>query len=223
MIRTLATGAVLIVLGFVLAALGVHQLGVVRAARKWPAARQPRVGRTMAGSEVAVGILIAAAGAVLLTTILQGEILVRVAAGASAGLVVLVGGLLVAAKVADRVELNALIRSPSPLYRTTAPGPGGFHQTATAAPAPASPVPPEPERREPGADPAVPPGASPGWVLTDADGAWYLCVAVEHGARLVSLPEFRLVAPVSGRRLSVAGTVELSVWPLAPQDAEVAP
>jgi len=218
MIRSLATAGALIVLGIVLAGLGVHQLGAVRAARKWPSARQPRIGRGIAGFEAAVGIVIVAVGCVLLTTLLPGGTLLHVGVGAGVGIAVLVVGMLVAAKVADRVELNALIRSPSPLYRTTAPRPGGHPQTATTPTPTASAGTPEIHHRHPDntarPDPAVPPGAQPGWVLTDADGGWYLCVAGEAGPRLVQLPDFRLAAPDASRRLTVAGAVELSVWPL---------
>lgn len=218
MIRTLVTGAALVVLGVVVAGLGIHQLGSVRAARKWPSARQPRVGRGVATFEILIGIAVTGTGGVLLTTLLDAAPLLRLGVAAGVAVLVLVVGMLVAAKVADRVELNALIRSPSPLYRTTAPGPGAPQQTATRATGPVNASPSQRDPREvdntAGPDPAVPPGAQPGWVLTDDAGTWYLCVTTERGARLVQLPDFRLAPPEPGRRLELAGTVELSVWPL---------
>lgn len=210
MIRTAATGALLIVLGVVLAGLGVHQLGAVRAARKWPSARQPRIGRGLAGTEVAAGIVAAAGGAVALATLVPLTGLWRVGIEVAAALFVLILGMVIAAKVADRVELNALIRSPSPLYRTTAPRPGGHHQIATSQPAKTTPRMQESDR----VDPSVPAAAQPGWVFTDPAGSWYLCVSVGAGRRLVRLPDFGLVEPDPARQVSVAGTVELSVWPL---------
>lgn len=215
MIRTLATGAVLVVLGVVLTGLGVHQLGVVRAARKWPSAPQPRIGRGLSAVEVAGGLAAIAGGAVVLATRLPFGGVAELGACAGAAVFVLVLGMIIAAKVADRVELNALIRSPSPLYRTTAPRPGGPHQTATFPSAKTSPPGQETDARTGDADdPVVPDGVQPGWVLTDPDGGWYLCVITTTGRRLVRLPDFRLEPPGAVGSLGVAGTVELSVWPL---------
>lgn len=236
MIRTVASGVALIVLGIVVAGLGVHQLGMVRAARKWPAARPPRVGRGVAGIEVMVGIAVTATGGVLLTTLLRVGAAVHFGIDAGVVVAVLVLGMLVSAKLTDRVELNALIRSPSPLYRTAAPGSGGHPQTATTGQRTASPPVPRSEPREsdgspPGqqaagvvtvgdpADPAVPARAEPGWVFTDPAGTWYLCVATDRGHRLVELPGFRLTTPAPQRELRLAGTVELSVWPLTGPEA----
>ena len=55
-------------------------------------------------------------------------------------------------------------------------------------------------------------------MLTDQGGSFYLCVTSTAGSRIVGLPDFRLVPPDPARHLTVAGTVELSVWPL-PTDA----
>ncbi|MGA8114979.1 MAG: hypothetical protein WCA46_15035 [Actinocatenispora sp.] len=220
MVETLATGVLLIVLGVVLAGLGVHQLGVVRAARKWPLARQPRVGRGLAGLQLAVGILASTGGGVVLATLLRLSVGVRLGVAAGTGLAILLLGMLLAAKLVDRVELNALIRSPSPLYRTTAPGPGGQYQTATDPSRSTSPPPAAPGGAD-AADRAVPSGAQPGWIFTDHAGSWYLCVTTGNGHRLVQLPDFRLVTAEAGQRLTVAGTVELTVWPLAGADDAV--
>ena len=55
-----------------------------------------------------------------------------------------------------------------------------------------------------------------GWVYRDPGGGWYLAVATEGGQRLVRLTDFTLV-PVgtAGTPLSLAGSVEISVWPVA--------
>lgn len=215
MVRTLATGALLVVLGVVLTGLGVHQLGVVRAARKWPSAPRPRIGRGLAAVELAAGLVAIAGAAVVLATMLPLTGFAAVAACVGAAVIVLVLGMIIAAKVADRVELNALIRSPSPLYRTTAPRPGGPHQTATFPSAKTSP----PMHESDSPDPAVPADVQPGWVLTDPAGGWYLCVTIATGRRLVRLPDFRLEPAGATGQLSVAGTVELSVWPLDAADS----
>ncbi|WP_207127230.1 hypothetical protein [Actinocatenispora comari] len=165
--------------------------------------------------ELAAGLVAIAGGAVVLATMLPITGFAEVAACTGAAVIVLVLGMIIAAKVADRVELNALIRSPSPLYRTTAPRPGGPHQTATIPPAKTSPPMHESDRP----DPAVPADVQPGWVLTDPAGGWYLCVITATGRRLVRLPDFRLEPAGASGQLSVAGTVELSVWPLDAADS----
>jgi hypothetical protein len=206
MAQTVGTAALLVVIGLVLAGLGVHQLGVVRAALKWPTVDRPRVGRTVATFEMVAGVALAAAGAVVGSTALPVGTLPHLAIGAGLAVVVIVFGLVIAVKATDRVELNALIRTPSPLYRAAAPGSGGHHQSATSGMSGTTP---------PGTvDSAVPPGARPGWVYQDAAGDWYLTVAVGPGFRLVRLPDFALVSPDPARQLTAAGTVELSVWPL---------
>lgn len=206
MAQTLGTATLLVAIGVILAALGAHQVGVVRAALKWPTVDRPRVGRTIAASEMVVGVLLVAAGAVVASTAAPVTSVVHLAGGAGLAVAVLVFGLLIAAKATDRVELNTLIRTPSPLYRAAAPGSGGHHQSATPGISGTSP---------PGTvDSTVPPGAQPGWVYQDAAGDWYLTVAVGPGFRLVRLPDFALVPPDPGRQLTAAGTVELTVWPL---------
>lgn len=206
MTQTLGTAALLVVIGLVLAGLGVHQLGVVRAALKWPTVDRPRVGRAVATFEMVAGVLLVAAGAVVGSTTLPLGTLPHLAVGAGLAVVVIVFGLLIAAKATDRVELNTLIRTPSPLYRAAAPGSGGHHQSATPGISGTTP---------PGSvDSTVPPGAQAGWVYQDAAGDWYLTVAVGPGFRLVRLPDFALVPPDPARQLTAAGTVELTVWPL---------
>lgn len=206
MAQTLGTAALLVVIGLVLAGLGVHQLGVVRAALKWPTLDRPRVGRTVATFEMVAGVLLVAAGAVVGSTRIPVETLPHLAIGVGLAVVVVVFGLLIAAKATDRVELNALIRTPSPLYRAAAPGSGVPHQSATPGISGTTP---------PGTvDSTVPPGAQAGWVYQDTAGDWYLTVAVGPGFRLVRLPDFELAPPDPGRQLTVAGTVELTVWPL---------
>lgn len=206
MAQTLGTAALLVVIGLVLAGLGVHQLGVVRAALKWPTVDRPRVGRTVATFEMVAGVLLVAVGAVVGSTTIPVGTLPHLAIGAGLAVVVVVFGVLIAAKATDRVELNALIRTPSPLYRAAAPGSGAQHQSATSGTSGTTP---------PGSvDSTVPPGARAGWVYQDTAGDWYLTVAVGPGFRLVRLPDFALVPPDPARQLTAAGTVELTVWPL---------
>jgi len=64
-------------------------------------------------------------------------------------------------------------------------------------------------------DRSVPAEGQPGWVYQDTAGDWYLSVATGTGSRLVRLTDFTLV-PVgtAGTPLELAGSVEISVWPV---------
>ena len=64
-------------------------------------------------------------------------------------------------------------------------------------------------------EPALPSDSRSGWVYRDPAGEWYLAVAAEGGQRLVRLTDFTLV-PVgtAGTPLELAGSVEISVWPV---------
>lgn len=215
MVPTVEASLPLVVFGLVLAAFGVHQLGTVRAALKWPSARRPRVGRGVAGTEIALGLLLITAGLVLASTLIPVNTPLRVAIGAGVGLVVLVSGLVICLKATDRVELNALIGTPSPLYRATGPASGGSHQTATAPTPSTTPVVvtvPVPE----GPDPSVPVDARAGWAYQDEAGEWYLAVGGGGGFRLIRLTDFQIVPPDTARGLEMAGIVELSVLPPTP-------
>lgn len=208
MLQNAIIGAGLIVAGVVVALLGAHQLGLARAAAKWDNAdAPPRVGRGLATSGVGLGLLLVAGGAAFLTVLIK---LPDATTGARAGVAVLaavvalLSCMFLAAKVADRVELNALIRTPSRIRRL----PGADQQPASSRPDGATPA--------PSSDPVVPPTARPGWVYRDAGGAWYLVVNAGAGCRLVSLPDFKLV-PVGMVKepVTATGSVELAVWPLS--------
>jgi hypothetical protein len=206
MVQIAIIGAALVIVGIVVAWLGSYQLGMARAARKWESAeRTPRVGRGMATTFVIVGLLLLAGGTATLTALVKfpgqrpgGPIII----GLIAAVVILVLGMYGAAKIADRVELNALIRTPSRFRRV----PAAEAQPATG----------KPEGASPETDSVVPPTARPGWVYRDTGGAWYLVVAAGAGCRLVSLPDFKLVPTnLVKPPVTAAGSVELAVWPLS--------
>ncbi len=243
--RTVVAGALLVIVGLPVALLSVNQLGIVRAVQKWPSALRPRLGRGTATFGAMLGIALVAAGLAALTFVLELRGLARDGFAAGVAVVSVAVGIFAAAKLADRVELNALIRTPAPLYRTTAPASVGRDQSATvrhpgtspsavadAAPvtsarigAPYVPLAGAPSRN--GAnqpvptpvDPSVPDDAQPGWVYQDGSGGWFLAVRLGPGFRLVRLPEFDL-PPIGSVRppLSLAGSVELSVWPIEAPD-----
>ncbi|WP_415648564.1 hypothetical protein, partial [Stackebrandtia soli] len=64
-------------------------------------------------------------------------------------------------------------------------------------------------------DPAIPGDALPGWVYTDADENWYLVLAMADGSRLMRLSDFALipVGALSPDDLTLAGSIEMTVWP----------
>ncbi|MQA26337.1 MAG: hypothetical protein GEU94_12905 [Micromonosporaceae bacterium] len=199
-------GAGLIVVGTVVTLLGGYQLGLARAASKWESEGSPRIGRGGATAAVLFGLLLIAGGAALLTLLIQ---LPNPAAGSRAGVAVgaaavaLLAAMFGAAKFADRVELNALIRTPSRFRKLPAGTDADVGGPDGAVPDAAS-------------DSVVPPTARPGWVYRDAGGAWYLVVSAGAGYRLVSLPDFKL-APVGLVKppVTATGSVELAVWPLS--------
>ncbi len=208
MMPTATIGAGLMAAGVVVALLGAYQLGLARAARKWDSSDgSPRIGRGMATIGVLLGLLLTGGGAATLTSLVRvpdATPAARTGLAVLAGLVAFVLGMYGSAKVADRIELNTLIRTPSRFRRLPAAGP----QPASAGDEDASP--------EPVSDPVVPPTARPGWVYRDAGGAWYLVVSAAAGYRLVSLPDFKLMS-IGGVRepIIAAGSVELAVWPLS--------
>ncbi|MGH3715013.1 MAG: hypothetical protein ACRDT4_16345 [Micromonosporaceae bacterium] len=208
MLQTAIIGAGLIVVGLLAALIGANQLGLARAAAKWDNAEgPPRVGRGLATTGVLAGMLLVAAGAGYLTLLIK---LPEATTTARAGVAILaaVAALLLcmylAAKITDRVELNALIRTPSRIRRM----PGADAQPAGNRADRATPETPS--------DSVVPPTARPGWVYRDAGGAWYLVISAGAGYRLVSLPDFKLV-PIGMVKppVTATGSVELAVWPLS--------
>ncbi|HEX6076098.1 MAG TPA: hypothetical protein VFZ32_12640 [Micromonosporaceae bacterium] len=206
MVPTAIISSGLMAVGVAVAMLGAYQLGLARAARKWDSAdRSPRIGRGMATVGVLLGLLLLAVGAATLTTLVElpdATPAARTGLGIAAGVLTFALGMYGTARMADRVELNTLIRTPSRFRRLPPAG------SAPAAAEAASP--------EPRSDPVVPPTARPGWVYRDAGGTWYLVVSAGAGYRLVSLPDFRLV-PIGMVRepVTTAGSVELAVWPLS--------
>jgi hypothetical protein len=204
MVPTAIISAGLMAVGVAVAVLGAYQLGLARAARKWDSAdHPPRVGRGMSTVGVLLGLALVAVGAATLTTLVElpdATPPARTGLGIAAGVLTFALGMYGTAKLADRVELNTLIRTPSRFRRLP---PAESRPTADVSP-------------EPPTDPVVPPTARPGWVYRDAGGAWYLVVSAGAGYRLVSLPDFRLVSPGMVREpVTAAGSVELAVWPLS--------
>lgn len=208
--------------GGLLAAGSTRLLGRVRAATHWPTAPPTRRGsRAAALTGILLGLALLAAGVAgaVLRLAHPGTMLGFSAPAGAAAAVALLGGLAVA-KLAERAELTALIRTspatPGAAGRLrTGPG-GGVREWAGPA--------------RPGeGDPAVPAGGRPGWVYRDAGGDWYLAIAADDprgagvvpagaGQRLVRLPEFALVPPGSlAAPLELAGSVQISVYPVEEQ------
>jgi hypothetical protein len=199
------------VIGVVLMIGSVRRLGRARAAANWPtAARVATLSIPLGWTGVGTGLLALAVAAGLSLGVLAGpdqpELVPRTWRGwlvaGTAALVVLVAGATTARRLVNRAELTALIRTP-PRAPGTAPPP------AQKIPVPDLPTPAT------DADPAVPNGGESGWVYRDATGAWYLAVATGDGHRLVRLTDFALVpAGTAKAPLSLAGSVEISVWPV---------
>lgn len=208
MIPTALAGTVLAAAGLLVAGPAVHRLGRSRAAAKWHPDTGNRAGRGLLTLIAFCGVATTAAGSGLLATRLPELLRLDIArvppvlVGIVAGVLVHIVGMYVAAKSADRVELGALIRGPAP---------GAAGQPGSDTPAGRSA---DPRLRD--SDPDVPPTAEPGMVYRDAGGAWYLVVSAGTGFRLVALPNFALTPPGTVRPpITPAGSVELSVWPLA--------
>ena len=205
MVPTAIISAGLMAVGGVVAGLGAYQLGLARAARKWDSAdRSFWIGRGMATVGALLGLLMLAVGAATLTTLVDlpdATPTARAGLGIAGGVLTFAVGMYGTAKLADRVELNTLIRTPSRFRRLP---PAESRSPAGAA------------NPEPPSDPVVPPTARPGWVYRDAGGAWYLVVSAGAGCRLVSMPDFRLVSIGTVKEpVTAAGSVELAVWPLS--------
>jgi hypothetical protein len=194
------------VAGGLLTAASVHLLGRVRAAANWPTA--PPVGRAAricARIGTGAGLVLLAIAAALLAAYLTRPVhgLAWLVPAAAAGVVLVAGGL-TAAKLVERAELAALIRTPPAEKWIPTQDPKSRPVSTLLG----------------GADPAVPSDGRPGWVYRDAEGGWYLAVAAdEPGQRLVRLSDFALVpAGVVAAPLALAGSVEISVYPV--QDAQ---
>lgn len=208
----------LLTVGMAVASLGSYHLGLARAASKWDTSeRAPRIGRGTSTVGVLLGLVMLGVGAAGLASLVQvpdAAPVVRTGLVTAAGALTFALGMYLTAKLADRVELNTLIRTPSRFRRLppaesrpAEPGHGGSGP-ATGPGETTVPLPPS--------DPVVPPTARPGWVYRDTGDGWFLVVSAGAGYRLVSLPDFRLV-PIGTARapLTAAGSVELAVWPLS--------
>ena len=158
----------------------------------------------------------------------QGTMLGFIAPAGAAAAVALVGGF-AAAKLAERAELTALIRTspaaPGAAPRLRAELAGGSREWVE----PAGGGREWAERTRDEGDPLIPAGGRPGWVYRDAGGDWYLAIAADDSRgtglaavgqlqRLVRLPEFALVPAGSlTAPLELAGSVQISVYPVEEQ------
>ena len=121
MARTVILAGTLLVVGIVLTGLSAVQLGVARAAAKWPSARPPRLGRGPALFGMGFGIVFTGAAGALAATLVPVEGALWIAAVAGAGVLLLAAAAGIAARLASRVELKALISTPTPAYVAIAP------------------------------------------------------------------------------------------------------
>jgi hypothetical protein len=195
-------------IGIVLMFASVRRLGRARAAANWPtAAPVARLSAPLGWLGTVLGLIaLAVAAGSSLGALSDPEPFPHtwrswLIAGTTA-LVVVAAGLSTARRLVGRAELTALIRTP-PREPVTAPPP------MPKIPAQDPPTPAG------DSDPAVPAGGESGWVYRDAAGDWYLAVATATGQRLVRLTDFALVPPGTAQPpLTLAGSVEISVWPV---------
>ena len=198
-------------IGVLLMFSAVRLLGKARAAANWPTA--PPVAtfaRPLGWAGIGGGLLGLATAAALSLAALAGPTDPQVVPhtwrgwllAGTAALVVLLIGASTARRMVARAELTTLIRTPPRPAYVIRP-----REDPNPPPAPMSP-----ELSEP----AIPSDGRSGWVYRDPAGGWYLAVAAEGGQRLVRLTDFTLV-PIgtAGAPLELAGSVEISVWPVA--------
>lgn len=121
MARTVILAGTLVVVGIVLTGLSAVQLGVARAAAKWPSARAPKVGRGPAVVGIGVGVVVLTAAGGLGASLSRADGWLWTAGVVAAGALTLGLSILVAVGLASRVELKALISTPSPAYVAIAP------------------------------------------------------------------------------------------------------
>ncbi len=207
-------------IGIVLMFGSVRLLGRARAAATWPtAAPVAAMARPLGWAGTLLGLLALACAAGLSLGALAGpaqpEPVPRswrgwLVAGTAAA-VVFALGTLIARRLVNHAEVTALIRTP----------PRFVANPVRTPPPPGPEIPGQDPRTPPGADPAVPAGGESGWVYRDSTGGWYLAVGTRGGQRLVRLSDFALV-PLGATRapLSLAGSVEISVWPVAERVSE---
>lgn len=124
-LRIVIAASALAVAGLVLAGLSSAALGAAKAAAKWPSADRPALGIVPARIGVGLGVALCGASAGLAaSTVSVDEYPAWVAVIAAAVLVAVVAAAWAAVKLAGKIELSALINSPSPM--------GGEPQTATS-------------------------------------------------------------------------------------------
>jgi len=194
-------------IGIVLMFGAVRRVGRARAAANWPtAAPVSALSAPVGWAGLGLGLLGLAAAAGLSLGALAGpqtpEVLPDTWRGwlvaGTAALVVLAVGALTTRQMVHRAEVTALIRTPP---RHAVP--------------PSQKIPMQDPPTLADADPAVPAGGESGWVYRDPAGGWYLAVTTGTGQRLIRLTDFALVPPGTvGPPLTLAGSVEISVWPV---------
>lgn len=198
--------------GIGLSGLAADRLGRWRATANWRESGPggPSTGRLLS-AVLATGVSLTAVAALLVAGALVQEGRARSIPegwrgwllGAVAALVVLAAGGSVALRLVARVELSALIRTPSAIGTATEVDDDRRYSGTAQLPT------------QPGAaDPAVPVDGQPGWVYRDHAGDWYLAVSESTGRRLVRLADFALVpAGTAAPPLDLVGSVQMSVWP----------
>ena len=140
-LRIIVIASALAVAGLVLTGLCAAGLGTARAAAKWPSADRPRLGAVPAHIGIGLGVIVsaAAAGVGALLIPLENEFALY-GAVAGAALITLVVIAWLATILASKVELSALINSPSP---------GGQEQQNPTSGMGAQAAPPSPEGLRP--------------------------------------------------------------------------
>ncbi|WP_018352316.1 hypothetical protein [Longispora albida] len=267
MVRMAIAGTMIMFAGLLMAGLSGYDLGVARAARALRVgvataraaggrstvpgagastvalgtAGRPHLGTgPLAVSAVALGLLLATAGAGGVVWSVPVTPLWHWVLVAGSGALVLLAGLLGVTKLVRRVEISAYAKGAA-LLPVLVPGMPGMPQVPVQPQVAGTPqvygtpqvngtsqADPVMAAGAAGAvlyDPAVPEDAQLGWVYLDAAGTWLVVVAAEDcaGRRFVRLTDFRLM-PIGLVQLpvSAAGAVELAVWPLDEAGPEAA-
>jgi hypothetical protein len=216
-------------IGIVLMFGAIRLLGRARAAASWPTAPPvAALARPLGWTGIAAGMGGLAGSAALSLGALAGPTGPALTPQTwRAWLLAAVGALVVVlavgsatGRLVNRAELAVLIRTRSGLIQPRAVEDHGESSIGERVPAQARPDGPvgQPELSTSlgGVDPIVPSGGQPGWVYQDPAGDWYLAVATGAGQRLVRLRDFALVpAGVAGAPLTLRGSVEISVFPVA--------
>ncbi|HZE37721.1 MAG TPA: hypothetical protein VE172_02825 [Stackebrandtia sp.] len=143
--RIIIAASALAVAGLVLAGLAATALGSAKAAAKWPSAERPKLGLTPARIGVGLGVVFCVAAAGLAASMAPVDnVFAWVAIIAVAALIVLGLTAWAAVKLASKIELSALINSPSPMSgepQTAMSRPGTQPSVATGSPVHVTPRP----------------------------------------------------------------------------------